>query len=63
LADFNAELEQLAMDPGLTPQRVGAVHLSNQVTNLAPVTASRISNANAKTSGIPDGATGSPLPA
>jgi hypothetical protein len=35
LADFDAELEQLAVDPGCTPQRVGAAHLPNQVTNLA----------------------------
>src|SRR5260370_42377349 len=35
LADLDAELEQLTMDPGCSPQRVGAAHLPNQVTNLA----------------------------
>ena len=35
LADLDAELEQLAVDPGRTPQRVGAAHLPNQITNLA----------------------------
>jgi hypothetical protein len=35
LADFDAELEQLTMNPRRTPERVGAAHLPNQVTNLA----------------------------
>jgi len=35
LTDLDAELEQLAMDPRCTPERVGAAHLTNQVTNLA----------------------------
>jgi hypothetical protein len=35
LADLDAELEQLTVDPGRTPERVGAAHLPNQVTNLA----------------------------
>jgi len=35
LTDLDAELEQLAMDPRRTPERVGAAHLPNQVTNLA----------------------------
>src|SRR5258707_5186000 len=35
LADLNAELEQLTMDPGRTPERVDAPHLPNQIANLA----------------------------
>ena len=35
LADLDAELEQFTMDPGRTPQRVGAAHLPNQIANLA----------------------------
>jgi hypothetical protein len=35
LADLDAELEQLAMDPGPTPERVRGAHLPNQITNLA----------------------------
>ncbi len=35
LADLNAELENLAMDPRCTPQRVGCTHLPDQLTNLA----------------------------
>jgi hypothetical protein len=35
LADLDAELEQLTVDPGRTPERVGAAHLPNQTANLA----------------------------
>ena len=35
LADLDAELEKLAVDPRRTPEGVGAAHLPNQVTNLA----------------------------
>src|ERR1700683_3048903 len=35
LADLDAELEQLAMDPGRTPERGGAAHLPNQIANFA----------------------------
>ncbi|MGD1029481.1 SBBP repeat-containing protein [Candidatus Binatus soli] len=35
LADLDAELEQLNVDPGRALERVGAAHLPNQVTNLA----------------------------
>jgi hypothetical protein len=35
LADLDAELEKLTVDPGPTPQRVGAAHLPNQNANLA----------------------------
>ena len=35
LADLDAELEQLAVDPRRTPEWVGAAHLPNQITNLA----------------------------
>ena len=35
LADIDAQLEQLAMDPRCTPERIGVAHLSNQITNLA----------------------------
>jgi len=35
LADLDAELEQLTVDPGRTPERVGAAHLPNQIANLA----------------------------
>jgi hypothetical protein len=29
LTDLDAELEQLAMDPGRSPERVGSAHLTN----------------------------------
>jgi len=35
LADLDAELEQLTVDPGCTPEWVGAAHLPNQIANLA----------------------------
>src|SRR5277367_6837769 len=35
LADLEAELEQLTVDPGRTPERVGAAHLPNKIANLA----------------------------
>jgi hypothetical protein len=35
LADLDAELEQLVVDPGRTSERVGGAHLSNQNANLA----------------------------
>jgi hypothetical protein len=35
LADFDAELEQLAMNPWCTPERIGDAHLPDQLTNLA----------------------------
>jgi hypothetical protein len=35
LADLDTELEQFAVDPRRAPERVGAAHLPNQVTNLA----------------------------
>ena len=35
LADIDAELKNLAVDPGRTPERVGGVHLPNQVTNFS----------------------------
>ena len=34
LAYLDAELEQLAMDPGGTPERIGVAHLPNQMTSL-----------------------------
>ena len=62
LADLDAELEKLAVDPRRTPEQVGAAHPPNQVTNVAlHLRPARISNANAKTSGILDGAIGLPL--
>jgi hypothetical protein len=33
LADLDAELEQFAVDPGRTPERVDGVHLPNQIPN------------------------------
>jgi len=33
LADLNAELEQLTVDPGCTPERIAAAHLPNQIAN------------------------------
>jgi hypothetical protein len=33
LADFNAELEQFAMDVGRAPKRIGAAHLTNQIAD------------------------------
>ena len=44
------------MDPGRSPQRVGAIHLTNQSRD--PLLAARISNAIANTSGSPYGAIG-----
>src|ERR1700682_1708845 len=35
LADLDAELEQLAVDAGSTPQRVCQAHLVDQITDLA----------------------------
>ena len=35
LADLGAELEQLAVDPGRAQERIGAAHLTNQLTNFA----------------------------
>jgi hypothetical protein len=35
LNDLNADLQQLAVDAGRTPQWVGFVHLPNQITNFA----------------------------
>ena len=35
LADLDAELEQLTVDPGRAPERVGAAHLPDQIPNLA----------------------------
>jgi hypothetical protein len=35
LADLDAEFEQFPVDPGRSPDRVGGVHLSDQITNLA----------------------------
>ena len=32
---LNGALEELAVDPGRTPERVGGVHLPNHTTNLA----------------------------
>jgi hypothetical protein len=61
LADFDAELEQLAVDPGCTPQRVGAGSSAESGhESRGPLRAAQISNANAKTSGSPDGAIGLP---
>src|SRR6516225_4564136 len=34
LADIDAELEQLAVDPWRSPQRVGNAHLANELTNV-----------------------------
>jgi hypothetical protein len=34
LADLDAQLEQTIMDPRRIPERVGAAHLPNQITNL-----------------------------
>lgn len=34
LANRNSELEQLAMDPGRAPKRVGHAHLADQITGL-----------------------------
>jgi hypothetical protein len=33
LADFDPELEQLAVDPGRAPARIGAADLTNQLAN------------------------------
>jgi hypothetical protein len=35
VADFNTDLQQLAMDARRTPERVGAAHLPDQLANLA----------------------------
>jgi hypothetical protein len=35
LGDLDAELEQLTMDPGRSPERVGGVDLPNQIPNFA----------------------------
>ena len=35
LDKFDAKLQELAVDPRRSPERVGAAHLPNQVTNLA----------------------------
>ena len=35
LADLDTELEQFAMDPGRTPERVRAAHFPDQIANLA----------------------------
>jgi hypothetical protein len=35
LADLDAELEKCTVDPRRAPERVGAAHLPNQITNLA----------------------------
>ncbi len=35
LADFDAELEQLAVDPRRSLERVGAAHLTNQLANFS----------------------------
>src|ERR1700690_1646636 len=35
LADLDAELEQFTVDPGRSPERVGGVHLPNQIPNFA----------------------------
>src|SRR5208282_3071073 len=35
LTELDAKLEKLAVDSGRSPERVGAAHLSNQITNLA----------------------------
>ena len=35
LAGLDAELEQLAVDPGRAPERVGAAHLADQLANFA----------------------------
>src|ERR1039458_4942286 len=35
LADLDAELKQLTVDPGRAPERVGAAHLPDQIPNLA----------------------------
>jgi hypothetical protein len=35
LADLDAELEELSVNPGRAPERVGGVHLPNQITSLA----------------------------
>src|SRR5260370_17869220 len=34
LPDFDAELEQLSMDPGRSPQRVGNAHLADKLAHL-----------------------------
>jgi hypothetical protein len=34
LADFNTDLQQLAMDARCTPERVGTAHLPDQFPNL-----------------------------
>ena len=35
LADFDAELEQLAVDAGSAPKRVCLAHMADQITDLA----------------------------
>jgi hypothetical protein len=35
LADLDTELEQFAVDPARTPERVGDAHLPNRISNLA----------------------------
>ncbi len=35
LADFDAQFEQFALNPGRTPERVRGAHLPDQLTNLA----------------------------
>jgi len=35
LADLEAELEKLTVDPRRTPERIGAAHLPNKIANLA----------------------------
>ena len=35
LADLDAELEQLAMDPGRAPERISVTHITNHLANFA----------------------------
>jgi hypothetical protein len=35
LADLDAEFEQFTVDPGRSPERVGGIHLPNQILSFA----------------------------
>src|SRR5215813_10149270 len=60
LGDLDAELEQLAMNPGRTPQPVGAAHLPDQIADLS---GDRWTAASAPGLPSPEGPKSLPMPA
>jgi hypothetical protein len=63
LTDLDAELEQLAMDPGAPQRGLALSSAESDRESRHPLAAAPISNANAKTDGIRDGAIGRRFPA